>query len=122
MQQQTWPHDLVRAIDARDAARFAQFIAPDGVFVFSNQPPVTGRAAIEQYVAGFFGALKGLNHSVDTVFRDGDTVGMTGTVTYTRLDGSTLAVPFCNVFRMKGELIARYQIFIDNSKLFQPGA
>ncbi len=119
MLQATWQHDLTKAIDAKDATRFAQFIAPDGVFIFANLPPVHGREAIQAFVAGFFSALKALSHQIDDSFRDGDAVIMRGRVTYTRLDGSTLSVPFCNVFKMRGELIAHYQIYIDNSALFQ---
>jgi hypothetical protein len=41
-----------------------------------------------------------------------------GFVTYTRRDGSTLRVPFANVFHLEGGLVTRYLIFIDNSALF----
>jgi hypothetical protein len=42
-------------------------------------------------------------------------------VTYTRLDGSTLTVPFANVFVLKGAEIQSYRIYIDNSPLFATG-
>jgi limonene-1,2-epoxide hydrolase len=39
-------------------------------------------------------------------------------VTYTRHNGSSLSVPFANVFELKGDKIASYRIYIDNSALF----
>ena len=41
-----------------------------------------------------------------------------GLVTYTRLDGSQVAIPFVNVFYLRGDQIARYLIYIDNGPLF----
>jgi hypothetical protein len=41
-----------------------------------------------------------------------------GLVTYTRLDGSQVIVPFVNVFYLRGDKIARYLIYIDNGPLF----
>jgi hypothetical protein len=42
-----------------------------------------------------------------------------GTVTYTRHDSSTLTVPFANIFKVHGELIDEYLIFIDVSQLYE---
>jgi len=43
-----------------------------------------------------------------------------GTVEYTRLNGSTLTVPFCNVIHFVADgKIANYNIYIDNSKLYE---
>ncbi len=41
-----------------------------------------------------------------------------GLVTYTRLDGSQVTIPFVNVFYLRGDKIARYLIYIDNGPLF----
>ena len=37
---------------------------------------------------------------------------------YTRHDGKTLACPFVNVFKMRGDKVADYAIHIDNTALF----
>jgi limonene-1,2-epoxide hydrolase len=39
-------------------------------------------------------------------------------VIYTRHDGSVVTFPFANVFELRGEKIAAYRIYIDNSSLF----
>jgi ketosteroid isomerase-like protein len=112
---------LFRRIDAKDAAGFAGHLAVDGTFIYGNQPPVRGRAQIEQFVAGFFSAIRSLGHAVADVWHDGDTTICRGTVTYTRLDGSTLTIPFCNVLGYRGAEIVHYQVYIDVSPLFAPG-
>jgi uncharacterized protein (TIGR02246 family) len=117
-----WLADLFAAIDAQDAERFASFIADDGVFLFGNAPPVEGRAAIRDAVAGFFASIRGLTHRVDDVSVDGTLVWSRGLVTYVRHDGSELAVPFCNCFEVQGERIRRYQIFVDASALYVASA
>jgi hypothetical protein len=42
-------------------------------------------------------------------------------VTYTRLDGSTVTLPFVDVFHFRGSQIARYQIYMDVNPLFAGG-
>lgn len=110
--------DLFAAIDAMDADRFAGFLAPDCSFRFGNLPPVEGRAAVRDFVAGFFGALGGIRHEVVGRIEVPGRAAMHGFVTYVRKDGSTLRVPFANVFRLEGGLVHDYLIFIDNSALF----
>jgi uncharacterized protein (TIGR02246 family) len=40
------------AIDAKDAAAFSELFTEDGVFDFTLAPPVQGREALRQFVAG----------------------------------------------------------------------
>jgi hypothetical protein len=50
-----------------------------------------------------------------------DAVICRGEVTYIRHDGSTLTVPFANVFRMDGDKVRDYRIYMDASALFPAG-
>ncbi len=124
----TWTPDasgwarLFTAIDARDADAFAGFITPDGEFRFGNSPPVVGRAAIRAAVAGFFAAIGGCRHRLQRFWTGHGTAVCEGEVTYTRLDGSTLTVPFVNVFELAGGRISSYRIYIDNGPLFNAPA
>ncbi len=110
--------ELFRAIDGRDATAFAAFIADDGDFRFGNAPPVVGRAAVRDAVAGFFGAIGGCSHRMLRTWHSPGAAACEGEVTYTRLDGSKLTVPFANVFVLRGAEIASYRIYIDNGPLF----
>jgi ketosteroid isomerase-like protein len=115
-----WLGDLMQAIDARDAAAFARFLTPDVAFRFGNAPVTRGRPAVEAAVAGFFQAIGGCRHRLSRVWRDGDALAMQGEVTYTRLDGGEVTVPFVNVFTLRDALVAEYLIYIDNGPLFAP--
>ncbi len=46
-----------------------------------------------------------------------ETVPCEGEVTYTRLDGTQLALPFVNVFLLRGAATASYRIYIDPAPL-----
>ena len=115
-----WIDELFRAIDAKDAERFATFIAEDGAFVFGNAPAVNGKSAIREAVAGFFSSVRGLSHQVQRVDEEGGRIWSRGIVTYERHDGSKLTVPFSNFFEMSGERVRHYQIYVDASKLDAP--
>jgi ketosteroid isomerase-like protein len=109
---------LFAAIDGRDARAFAGFLAADGEFRFGNAPPVVGRDAVREAVAGFFGAIGGCRHRLLRAWQAEGSVACEGEVTYTRHDGSQVTLPFANVFVLRGAEIASYRIYIDNAPLF----
>lgn len=113
-----WIADLFAAIDRQDDAAFGGFLAEDARFVFGNLPAVEGRAAIRDFVAGFFSGIRALSHSVPDAWQAGEVLICRGEVTYTRHDGSTLTVPFANVFRMEGDRVRDYRIYMDASALY----
>ena len=94
----SWIDELFKAIDEKDAERFASFIAADGTFLFGNAPAVA--------------------HEVQGVSEDGAHVWSRGVVTYVRQDGSSLSAPFCNYFQMGDGGVRHYQIYVDASKLY----
>ncbi len=114
--------DLFASIDARDATRFAEFLGPDATFRFGNAPPVTGRAAIAQAVAGFFGTIRALEHRLHEHWQGPDSLVCQGEVTYTRHDGTRLTLPFVDVFRLRAGLIQDYLIYMDITPLYAPAA
>jgi uncharacterized cupin superfamily protein len=69
-------------------------------------------------VRGFWDAIGGSRHRLIRTWQDAETAVCEGEVTYTRKDGSTLTVPFVNVFYLRDGKVARYLIHIDNSGLF----
>ncbi len=97
---------------------FARFLTSDGSFRFGNAPPAVGRAAIEAAVAGFFTSIRRCDHRLLRCWIAPGSEAVQGEVTYTRLDGSRLTVPFVNVFLLEGALIRDYQIHIDASQLY----
>ena len=109
---------LFAAIDAQDGAAFVAFLTDDAVFRFGSAPPVKGRSAVQAAVEAFFGSIAGLSHEIYRTLRDGSTLVCEGEVTYTRHDGSSVAIPFADVFEYAGDKIAEYKIYIDIGPLY----
>lgn len=109
---------LFEAIDAMDSDRFVSFLTEDGVFRFGSTPAVIGRQAIRDAVQAFFTSISGLSHRVSRVWRDQATLVCEGEVCYRRHDDSEVILPFVNVFELQGDLISKYQIYIDIQPLY----
>jgi limonene-1,2-epoxide hydrolase len=113
--------DVFRAVDTKDATAFASHLTPDAVFRYANAPAVTGPDATREAVAQFFAAVKSLRHQLLQVWTQGAMIFCKGEVSYERLDGSKAGpFPFFNVFKMRGDKIAEYLIYVDISPLFAP--
>ena len=115
-----WITRLFRSIDTNDANTFASFLTPDALFKFSNQEPVIGKEAARQTVAEFLSSIKAIQHAVLDIWEKEGATACHGIVTYTRHDSSQLRVPFANVFKMQGNLIQEYLIYVDASQLYTP--
>ena len=79
---------------------------------------LAARAAITAALEAFFGSIEGLSHQVDNVWTAPGTIACEGVVTYARLDGRDVAVPFADVFDMEGDKIRAYKIYIDIAPLY----
>ncbi len=110
--------ELFAAIDRRDTASFVASLTDDAVFRFGSAPAVQGREAVAEAVEGFFATIAGLSHRVAKVLWDGATQFCEGEVTYQRHDGSSVTLPFTDVFEYDGELIANYKIYMDIGPLY----
>ncbi len=120
MQTPAWTHQLFKTIDAKDANRFISYLTEKARLRFGNGPVVTGREKIRETIAGFFSSIKALRHVVLETWTHSDVVILQGEVTYTRKDGSQITLPFMNLYRMKGDLIDQYLVYVDLSPLYPP--
>ena len=114
------PSVLFKIVDRQDAKGFAKQFTEEGLFRFGNAPTVKGRTEIEQAVEQFFASIKALEHRVVDTWRDGDAIVSEVEVTYTRHDDSLCDLMAACVFRMQGELIADYRIYMDITPLYAP--
>lgn len=118
MMESNWLESLMATIDARDTPGFAAFLAPDCQFRFGNGPTIAGREQIAEFVGGFFQAIAALTHQIQAAWEVPGGKVCHGQVSYTRHDGTTLSVPFANVFGLGEQGIEEYLIFADTSALF----
>jgi len=110
--------DILAAVDAKDTDKFLTFLSDDASFRFANAEAIDGKKGIGDMLKGFFESITGLSHALEEHWKTDNAVISRGQVTYTRLNGSTLTVPFANIFRMKGDLIKDYLIYVDASQLY----
>ena len=105
-------------IDAFDPEKFVAHLTPDVTFRFGNNDPVTGRAAVQEAVTGFFSTIAGLTHHILNVYESGDTAIAKIDVEYRRQDGKTVTVPNADILVFDGDLVRDWQIYIDLAPVF----
>ncbi len=119
METPGWIRELMQVSDARDVDGYLKFLTPDAVLRFGNAPEFKGQAAIREALSGFFQSIAGLEHTILHVWSEPGSYVLRGDVTYTRLDGSQLTIPYCTIFYMKGKLIERHLAYGDQSPLYK---
>lgn len=113
-----WVRDVFAAVDAKDAARFVSFLSEDAIFRFANNPAASGRSAIQGAVSAFFASIHSCSHELLRFWPGATACAVQGAVTYIRLDGQRVTLPFANVFVMRGALIAEYLVYVDVTPLY----
>jgi hypothetical protein len=111
--------EVFRRVDGFSPAAFAELFARDGKLVFANGDPMTGPAAIEAGVGGFFGTIKGIRHEIVSEWhQQGDTV-LELAVTYDRLDGKQVTIPVVAIYHRRDDgLIDDYRVFFDLAPVY----
>ena len=118
MTREQWCGALFGCIDAGNTRDFLAFLTPDAAFRFGSAPPAEGLSAIADAVDSFLRSVQSLSHRLLDVWSPSpDTVICRGEVTYLRLDGRSVILPFCNVLRMRGGSVSRYEIYLDPTPL-----
>lgn len=118
MNRQQWVKELFKTIDGMDADKFSGILTEDSSFKFGNAEAVTGRSNIKDAVAGFYSTINSLSHNVTDIVEQGDALVCRGEVTYTRKDSKQVTYPFMNFYRLEGDKVSDYQIYIDASGLY----
>lgn len=113
-----WVRRVFDSVDAKDSEAFLSFFEDDAQFRFGSAPAVAGKEAIRNVVDGFFASIRGLRHEILETWLHAETVICQGRVTYTRTDGSEVTLPFATIWRMRGDRIQEYLIYIDIQPLF----
>jgi ketosteroid isomerase-like protein len=106
------------AFDAREVSTLAAFVTDDIRLRLGNAPMTQGRSAFVEAVDEFHRSVAGVHHEILHVYRDGDVAVVEFDVHYTRLDGRTVTLPCCNVFRIRDGLISEYRSYVDASPVY----
>lgn len=119
MKQGNFILEMYKTIDRKDSHGMVSFLTGQATFRFANLPAVQGNMNIESFLDGFFASIKAISHTDLQYWNSDDAWFVTGTVTYTRHDETTLSVPFGVLLIMEGHLINDYRIFVDASGLYR---
>lgn len=111
--------ELFEAIDAKNPEKFVSFLSNECSFRFGNFDPVVGSEEINNFVTSFFASIESLSHDIKDSWPIPNGLICHGFVSYVRKDGSSLTVPFANVFKFSNAGIIEYLVFADTSALYQ---
>ena len=113
-----WLKALFAYIDAKDVDGFLSYFAHDATFRFGNADTHVGVSDIGGAVEGFLTSIAESAHDVRTVWEAPGSIACHGDVTYTRLDESSITLPFANVLYLDDDgKISEYLIHIDITPL-----
>ena len=118
MDHRDWIEALNRAMDAQDAKAMASYFTKGGSYRDANDFTVVGKSNIMDYFEAFFLKMKSSKHQL-VALRDIDNVVVCeGLVTYERLDGIEVRIPYCHVIHLENNEISKYFVYVDNTPLF----
>jgi limonene-1,2-epoxide hydrolase len=113
----TTPDALITEFCARwstpDPAQLAGYFTEDGVYHNIPMPAAQGRAAIEEFIAGFVGDFDGIDFIVHRQVAAGDVVMNERTDVMRRKDGREVSLPVVGVFEVRDGLIAAWRDYFD---------
>lgn len=121
MPNDEWMNSLFDSINNKDTEAFCKFLTDDGEFRYGSPPAVKGQTAVNEYIQGFFGMIKSLDHDVkfNYTLDDGATLLVGGDVIYTCFDDTVVSIPFLNKLEMEGDLIRKYHVYADPAPLME---
>jgi ketosteroid isomerase-like protein len=108
--------NVFATMDAGDVDAMVAHMTDDVRTQFGNQPEICGKTAFRVLFEQIGQAINGLRHEVLGLWHtveDFDIWVVRLNVTYQLLDGSTVTLPCCNMFRMRGHLICEYRVYMD---------
>lgn len=113
MRTPTWIDDLFDALDRKDVDAFCSFLTDDVAFTYASEGTVRGFDEVREFVGNFVSGIESSDHTVLEVIQTPTRAVVRGEVSYVRLDGSELTVPFANIFELEEEGISHYQVYVD---------
>lgn len=115
MRHETWLREMFQALDREGVPGLFPYLTEDVLFRFASYPTGQGQDTFAAAWSGMSAAIERLEHELEGVQSEGDTIFCHGSVTYHLKGGNPVKVPFANRFALKGDLISEYHIYVDAS-------
>jgi ketosteroid isomerase-like protein len=109
---------IFAAFDSKDITALAALMTDDVRLQIGNADVVNGKAEFAEALQAFVGSVASFRHTVTHVWSDVDAVIAELKVHYTRLDGTKLTLPCCNVFRLRDGAVADYRVYMDITPVY----
>lgn len=109
---------IFAAFDAKDVPALAELMTDDVRLQIGNADVVNGKAEFVQALEAFVASVAAFRHTVTNVWSEFDSVIAELEVQYTRLDGTELTLPCCNVFRLRDGAVADYRVYMDITPVY----
>jgi ketosteroid isomerase-like protein len=109
---------IFAAFDSKDIGVLAALVTDDVRLQIGNAEVVDGKADFVEALQIFFSSVAAFRHTVTNVWSDVDAVIVELKVSYTRLDGTELTLPCCNVFRLRNGAVADYRVYMDITPVY----
>jgi ketosteroid isomerase-like protein len=108
--------DVFATMDSGDLDAMVEHMTDDVTTQFGNNAEICGKAAFRALFNQVGQAISGMHHDVVDLWHaveDFDVWVVQLSVSYRLLDGTTVTLPCCNVFRMRGDLVCEYRVYMD---------
>lgn len=107
------------AVDANDPAAFERHLHPDARFAFNDVPPVTGQAAITEFVQAWKSNFNAVIHDLANLAVDEQRgrIGLEIVVTYVFPDDRKVEVKGAAFLDFENDLITAWNVYVDTSSL-----
>ncbi|HEL4101842.1 nuclear transport factor 2 family protein [Stenotrophomonas maltophilia] len=109
---------IYRDIDTREVGRLTAHLTDDCRFSFANHGTMIGRDSLEKFMIPFMSSLDGMVHEVDEVWDVDNEIMFRAKVSYTRKDGVVKSYPAAVFWKMRGEKVEDFSVYVDSSDLF----
>ena len=114
-----WLQNKYLAVDGRNHAAYANYLADDCVLQFGNNPLATGEDAVLQGIDNFWASIHGLNHNFLNVLGTDHQLVLEALIDYTRADDRVVQIPCVTLIdRNEAGLATSIRIFIDVAPVY----
>jgi ketosteroid isomerase-like protein len=117
--------DVFATMDSGDLDAMVEHMTDDVTTQFGNNAEICGKAAFRALFNRVGQAISGMHHDVVDLWHaveDFDVWVVQLSVSYRLLDGTTVTLPCCNVFRMRGDLVCEYRVYMDIGPVLEGAA
>lgn len=109
---------IFNLIDQKDTDGFGSLLADSALFRLGNNEPIKGKSAISEAQAAFFSGVQDISHSLERNWHIDNAIIAEGKVSYVRINGTSITLPFVNIFELEDEKITACLVYIDINPLF----